>query len=144
VVPEALIIDPELIAKIWEPLLKEIWEQEALPGEWKKGIVMKLLKKRDLSNCNSWIGITLVSSPNKILSRIILNRTKGHTHNELRTQHLVLSCRDEVKNVRVILEKFNEFQSPLYPIIIDFEKAFDSINRNKMWKAKRIFGLPEK
>jgi hypothetical protein len=35
-------------------------------------------------------------------------------------------------------------QSPLYLIFTDFEKAFDFINRNKMWKAMRIVGLPGK
>jgi hypothetical protein len=48
------------------------------------------------------------------------------------------SCKDQVNTLRIILEQFNEFQSPLYLIFID------SINRNKMWNAMRIFGLPEK
>jgi hypothetical protein len=43
-----------------------------------------------------------------------------------------------------ILEQFNEFQSPLYLIRIDSQKAFDSINRNKMWNVIKTFGLPEK
>jgi hypothetical protein len=51
-----------LIAKIFEPLLKEIWEQEELPNEWTKGIIIKLLKIGDLTNCNNWRGITLLSS----------------------------------------------------------------------------------
>jgi len=46
--------------------------------------------------------------------------------------HKGRSCTDQVNTLRIILEQFNEFQSPLYLIFIDFEKAFDSINRNKM------------
>jgi hypothetical protein len=53
--------------------------------------------------------------------------------------HKGKSCIDQVNTLRIILEQFNEFQSPLYLTFIDFEKAFDSINRNKMWNATRIF-----
>jgi hypothetical protein len=45
---------------------------------------------------------------------------------------------DQVNTLRIILEHFIEFQSPLYLIFIDFEKAFDSMNRNKMWNAMSI------
>jgi hypothetical protein len=82
VVPEALKIDPDLIAKISEPLLKEIWEQEELPNQWTKGIIIKLPKKGDLTNCNNWRGITLLSSSSKILSRIILNTIKRYIDNK--------------------------------------------------------------
>jgi len=109
-----------------------------LPDEWKKGILIKLPKKGDLTNCNNWRGITLLSSPSKILSRI-----KGYTDNKLRRKqmgfHKGRSCTDQVNNLRIILEQFTEFQSPLYIIFI--EKAFDSTNRNKTWNAMRIIGL---
>jgi hypothetical protein len=52
VVTEILKIDPDLIAKIFQPLLKDIWEQEELPNEWTKGIIIKLPKKGDLTNCS--------------------------------------------------------------------------------------------
>jgi hypothetical protein len=51
------------------------------------------------------------------------------------------SCIDQVKTLRIIPEQFNEYQPSLY---LDFEKAFDSINRNKMWNAMKIFGIPDK
>jgi hypothetical protein len=52
-----------------------------LPDEWKKGIMIKLPKKGDLTNYNNWRGITSLSLPSKILSRIILNRIKEYTDN---------------------------------------------------------------
>jgi hypothetical protein len=119
-----------------------------LPDELKKGILIKFLKKGDLSNCNNWRGVTLPSLPSKILSRIIRNRIKGYIDNKLRREEMGFqkgrSCIGQVNTLRIILEQFNEFQSPLYLIFIDFEKAFDSINKNKMWNAIRILGIPEK
>jgi hypothetical protein len=90
----------------------------------------------------------MLSLPSKILSRIILNRIKVYIENKLRREQMGFrkgrSCIDQVNTLRIILEQFNEFQSPLYLIFIDFEKAFDFIHRNKMWTAMRIFGLPGK
>jgi hypothetical protein len=57
-----------------------------LPDEWKKGILTKLPKKGDLTNCYNWRGITMLSLPSKILSRIILNRIKGYIENKLRRE----------------------------------------------------------
>jgi hypothetical protein len=54
------------------------------------------------------------------------------------------SCVDQGNTLRIILEQFNEYRSSLYLIFIDLEKAFDSINRNKMWNAMKIFGTPDK
>jgi hypothetical protein len=121
-----------------------------LPDELNLGILIKFLKKGDLSNCNNWRGVTLLSLPSKILSRIISNRIKGYilVDNKLRREQMGFqkgrSCIGQVNTLRIILEQFNEFQSPLYLIFIDFEKAFDSINKNKMWDAIRILGIPEK
>jgi hypothetical protein len=119
-----------------------------LPNEWTKGIIIKLPKKGDLTNCNNWRGIALLFSLSKILSRIILNRIKRHIDNKLRREQMGFregrSCIDQVNTLRIILEQFNEYQSLLYFIFIDFEKSFDSINRNKMWNAMKMFGIPDK
>jgi hypothetical protein len=112
-----------------------------------KGIIIKLPKKGDLTNCNNWRGITLRSS-RKILSRIILNIIKRRNDNKLRREQMEFregrSRIDQVNTLRIILEQFNENRSSLYLIFIDFEKSFDSINRNKMWNAMKIFGIPDK
>jgi hypothetical protein len=99
-VPEVLKIHPNSLAEIFEPLLREIWEQEELPKERTKGIIIKLPKKGDLTNCNDWRGITLLSSSSKIFSRIILNRIKRHIENKLRREKMGFqegrSCIDQV------------------------------------------------
>jgi hypothetical protein len=62
--------------------------QEELPNEWTKGIIIKLPKKGDLTNCNNWRGIIPLSSSSKILSRIILNTIKRHIDNKLRGEQM--------------------------------------------------------
>jgi hypothetical protein len=74
--PEILIVDPEITVKMLYPLLEKIWKEEKIPEEWEEGLIIKIPKKGDLANCNNWRGITILSTPSKILTRVILNRTQ--------------------------------------------------------------------
>ena len=54
------------------------------------------------------------------------------------------SCIDHIFVLRQILEQANEWHSTTYALFIDFEKAFDSVNRDALWKILRWHGLPHK
>jgi hypothetical protein len=58
-------------------LLEKIWKEEKIPEDWEEGLIIKIPKKGDLSYCNNWRGVTLLSIPSKILTRIILNRIQN-------------------------------------------------------------------
>ena len=53
-----------------------IWEEEQVPDDWTKGILVKLPKKDDRSICGNCRGIMLLSIHSKLLCRIILHRMK--------------------------------------------------------------------
>nr|KAG5705881.1 hypothetical protein BaRGS_030771 [Batillaria attramentaria] len=53
-------------------LLNLIWTTEEMPTEWKKGLLVKLPKHGNLSQCGKWKGITLLSIPSKVLTIVIL------------------------------------------------------------------------
>jgi hypothetical protein len=56
---EVLKADPYATADILLPLFQDIWQKEKFPKEWKEGIIVKVLKKGDLSHCRNWRGVTL-------------------------------------------------------------------------------------
>jgi hypothetical protein len=58
------------------PLLEKLWNEEKVLKEWSEVLIVKIPEKGDITNCNNWKGITLLSAPSKILSRVILNRVK--------------------------------------------------------------------
>ena len=66
--------DPELAAPIITSLFTKIWEQEEIPIDWSRGLIVKISKKWSLSDCNNWQGITLLSVPSKIFCKIIIQR----------------------------------------------------------------------
>lgn len=146
--PEVFKKDPITSANILHPIFVEIWENEKIPKEWKKGLLVKLPKKGDLTECRNWRGITLLPIPSKILTRIILNRIKDPIDNKLRREQAGFrkncSCVDLINTLRIILEQSTEFQTPLYLAFIDFEKAFDSLQRSVIWKVLREYGVPIK
>jgi hypothetical protein len=69
--PELLKVDSEITVEMLYALLQKIWNEEKIPEEW-EGLIIKMLQKGDLANCNKWRGITHLSITNKILTRVIL------------------------------------------------------------------------
>ena len=79
-----------------------------------------------------------VRVPGKVLNRIILERVReaGFRRNR--------SCADQIASLRIIVEQLIEWNSTLYINFIYYEKAFDSVDREIMWKLLRHYGVPDK
>ena len=50
--------------------------------------------------------------------------------------------RDQIANIHWITEKAREFQKNLYSCFIDYAKAFDCVDHNKLWKILKEMGIP--
>ena len=51
--------------------------------------------------------------------------------------------RDQIANIRWIMEKAREFQKNIYFYFIDYAKAFDSVDHKKLWKTLKEMGIPD-
>ena len=51
--------------------------------------------------------------------------------------------RDQIINICWIMEKAREFQKNIYFCFIDYAKAFDSVDYNKLWKILKEMGIPD-
>ena len=51
--------------------------------------------------------------------------------------------RDQIANIRWITEKAREFQKNIYFCFIDYAKAFDCVDHNKLWKILKEMGIPD-
>ena len=51
--------------------------------------------------------------------------------------------RDQIANIRWIREKAREFQKNIYLCFINYAKAFDCVDCDKLWKALREMGIPD-
>ena len=51
--------------------------------------------------------------------------------------------RDQIANIHWITEKAREFQKNIYFCFLDYAKAFDCVDHNKLWKILKEMGIPE-
>ena len=51
--------------------------------------------------------------------------------------------RDQIANIRWIMEKSKEFQKNIYFCFIEYAKAFDCVDHNKLWKILKEMGIPD-
>ena len=91
--------------------------------------------------------MTLLSTPGKVFSRVLLKRMKDTVDPQLRDQQTGFcrgrSCTDQIATLHIILEQLCQRSSPLYVNFIDYKKAFDSLDRQSLWKLLRHEGVPE-
>ena len=110
--------------------------------------MIKLPKKGDLRDYSNYSGSMLLSVPGKVLNRVILDRVKDAVDPQLRDQqagfHRNRSCADQISSLRIIFEQSLEWNSPLHINFIDYEKAFDSVDRQTLWKLLGHYGVPVK
>ena len=135
---------PRILCQIFQ----RIWDEEDTPDDWKTCTIIKLPKKGDLGNCNNWRGITLLSMTCKIFSRIILKRISAAIDTILRQEQAGFRrgklCIDHIFSLRQIFEQSTEWNITIYIAFIDFEKAFDSLHRESLWRILRHYGIPQK
>ncbi|VDP37488.1 unnamed protein product [Schistosoma margrebowiei] len=138
---EALKADVSATARILHILFNKIWDEEQVPTDWKEGLLNKV-PKGDLSNCNNYRVITLPSIPGKVFNRVLLNRIKNSVDPKLSDQQAGFckdrSFTDQIATLRIIVEQSIEWNSSLYINFIDYEKAFDSVDRTTLWKLFRL------
>ncbi|GFR75445.1 retrovirus-related Pol polyprotein from type-1 retrotransposable element R2 [Elysia marginata] len=110
----------------------------------KKGILIKLPKKGDLSQCNNRRGISLLSP----ICRVILYRIKPSVEKALRKKQAGFregrSCIDQICILSTVIEQSFEWNSSTYISFIDFERAFDSVHLKILWKILQAYGIPQK
>ncbi|KAL9983948.1 hypothetical protein ACROYT_G006197 [Oculina patagonica] len=145
---ELLKADIETATEVLFVLFGHIWQEEQLPGDWRKGLIVKIPKKGDTTECTNWSGITLLSVVSKVFTRIILTRIQNAVDNQLRKEQAGFrkgrSCTEQIFTLRNIIEQCMEWQASLHLNFIDFEKAFDSVHRITLWKLLRLYGVPHK
>ena len=146
--PEAWKAGEEVSVDAIHELFIRIWDEETIPHDWKKGLLVKLPKKGDTSQCKNWRGIMLLVIAQKIMSRVIYERIKGPLEGRLRDEQAGFraerSCCDQIATLRILIEQSLEWNSGLYMTFVDFEKAFDSVDRASLWGILGNYGVPKK
>ena len=89
----------------------------------------------------------LFSYASKVMLKIIQARLQQYMNHELPTVQAGFrkgrGTRDQIANICWIIEKAREFQKNIYFCLIDYAKAFNCVDRNKLRKILQEMGIPE-
>ena len=88
-----------------------------------------------------------ISHANKVMLKILQARLQQYMNRELLDVQAGFrkgtGTRDQIANIRWIIEKVREFQENIYFCFIDYAKAFDCVDHNKLWKILKERGKPD-
>jgi hypothetical protein len=138
-------VDSDEIAAVFCKLCNKILETEEWPEDWTKSIFVAIPKVKGTIKCEEHRTIALISHASKIMLRVLLGRMQKTTDEELSDVQMGfrkgVGTRDQIFNLRIIMEKAREHQMPLYIAFIDYKKAFDSVKHKKLWTVLKEMGV---
>jgi hypothetical protein len=93
-------------------------------------------------------GITLLSTPSKVFARVLINRIYDGVDAKLRKEQAGFrrgrGTTEQIFVLRNIIEQSIEWNATVYVNFVDFEKAFDSVHQDSLWKIMKTYGIPDK
>lgn len=118
-------------------LLNKILIEKIIQNDWKESITIILHKKGDRADLKNYRPITLLNVIYKLFTKILTDRltTKfdGYQAKEQAGFRKGYSTVDHLLTMKILIERANEYNIPLYIAFVDFEKVFDSIEH---WAVK--------
>ena len=115
-----------------------IWKTQQWPQDWKRSVFILILKKGNAKECSTYCTIALISHTSKVMLKILQARLQQCVNHEIPGVQVGFrkdrGTRDQIANIRWIIEETREFQKNIYFCFIDYAKAFDCVDHNKLWK----------
>ena len=103
-------------------------------------------KERQCQECLNYRTISLISHTSKLMLKILQARLQQYMHCELPDVQAGFrkgsGTRDQIANTHWIIKKAREFQKNIYCCFVDYAKASDCVDHNKLWKILKEMGIP--
>ena len=118
------------------------WSQD-----WKRSVFIPIPKKGNAKECSNYRTIALISHASTVMLKILQARLQQYVNCELPDVQAGFrkdrGTRDQIANIRRIMEKARNFKKNIYFCFIDYAKAFDCVDHNKLWKILKEMGIPD-
>ncbi|KAA5657335.1 reverse transcriptase family protein, partial [Pseudomonas aeruginosa] len=116
------------------------------PSDWTRSIILPLHKKGSTKQCDNYRTLALISHASKILLYILNNRIRYYLDEQIPQEQAGFvkgrGTREQILNVRQLIEKGREYNVPFIMCFIDYSKAFDCVNWSSLWKVLNVLGVP--
>ena len=138
--------------KVLHSICQQIWKTQQWPQDWKRSVFIPIPKKKMPKNVQTTT--LLHSSHVLVMFKILQARLQQYMNHELPDVQAGFrkgrGTRDQIANtqwiqisIQWIIKKAREFQKNIYFCIIDYAKAFDCVDHNKLWKILKVMGIPD-
>jgi len=124
---------------------QQIWKTQPWPQDWKRSVFIPIAKKGNTKECSNYCTISLISHASKVMLKIHQARLQQCVNWGLPDIQAGFrrgrGTRDQIANISWIIGKAREFQKNIYFCFIDYTKAFDCVDHNKLWKILKEMGI---
>ena len=118
-------------------------------GHWtgKCQFSLQSQKKGNAKECSNYHTIALISHTSTAMLKILQSRLQQYVNRELPDVQAGFrkgrGNRDQIANIHWIMEKARKSQKNIYFCFIDYAKAFDCVDHNKLQKILKEMGIPD-
>ena len=122
-------------------------ENSVVATDWKRSVFIPIPKEGNANECSNYHTIALISHASKVMLKILQARLQQYVNREIPDVQAGFrkgrGTRDQIVNTRWIIRKAREFQKNIYFCFIDYVKAFDCVDHNKLWKILKEIWIPD-
>ena len=122
-------------------ICQHIWKTEQWPQDWKRLVFISIPKKGNAKEWSNCCTIALISHASNVMLKILQARLQQYMDQELSDLQVGFrkgrGIRNQIANICWIIEKVREFQINVYFCFINYAKAFDCVDQNKLWEILR-------
>ena len=133
--------------KVLHSICQQIWETQQWPQDWKTVVFVPIPKKGNAKGCSNYHTIALILHASKVMLKILQARLQQYMNHELPDVQPGFrksrGTRDQIGNIHWRIEKAKGSQKSIYFCFIDYAKAFDCVDHNKLWKIPKEMGIPD-
>ena len=133
--------------KVMHPICQPSWKTQQWPQDWKRSVFIQIPKKGNAKEYSNYHTIALISHTSKAMLKILQAKLQQYVNCELPEVQAGFRkgrrTRDQVGNIHWIIKKAREFQKNICFCFIDYAKAFDCVDHNKLWKILKEMGIPD-
>ena len=127
--------------KVLHSICQQIWKTHQWPQYWKRSVFIPVPKKGNDKECSNYHTIALISHASKVMLKILQVRLQQYVNCELPDVQAGFikgrGTRDQIANIRWIIEKARELQKNIYFCCIDYAKVFDCVDHNQLENSER-------
>ena len=132
--------------KLLHPICQQFCKTQQWPQDWKRSVFIPIPKKGNAKECSNYSTIALISHTSKVMLKILQARLQQYMNCEVPDVQtgFIRGRGTKIKlPISIGSSQKQEFQKNIFFCFIDYAKAFDCADHNKLWEILKEMGIPD-